>query len=151
VSGLRWALIEVMPFSLKDQTYIFINTNAGFCSTGLPLSSRWAPVLRPKTSKTFVQTSKFFSFYLDIYIKINSRIWFGPVNSIFLFEDCLPWYLIYKNVYWLTEYFLSHNIKKNWKFVNTVLWSTFSTLLLCVKIKESCCKILHIVLIFFII
>ena len=84
MSGLRWALIEVMPFSLKDQTYIFINTNAGFCSTGLPLSSRWAPVLRPKTSKTFVQTSKFFSFYLDIYKnKFKNLIWTSKFNFSF--------------------------------------------------------------------
>jgi hypothetical protein len=31
---------------------------------------------------------KFFSFYLDKFIKINSRIWFGPVNSNDHFESC---------------------------------------------------------------
>ena len=28
----------------------------------------------------FVQTSILFSFYFEIYKKINSRIWFGPEN-----------------------------------------------------------------------
>ena len=37
-------------------------------------------------SVKFVRTSKFFSFYLDIY-KINSRIWFRPVTSNFHFEE----------------------------------------------------------------
>jgi hypothetical protein len=31
------------------------------------------------------KTSKFFSFYLEL----HSRIWFGPVNSHFHFEDCI--------------------------------------------------------------
>jgi hypothetical protein len=36
-------------------------------------------VFRPKTSKAVFWTSKFFSLYLK-YVKINSRIWFGPVS-----------------------------------------------------------------------
>ena len=34
----------------------------------------------------FVQTSKFFSFYLELYK--NSSFLLGPVNSNFHFEDC---------------------------------------------------------------
>jgi hypothetical protein len=52
-------------------------------------SSRWAPVLHFQDQSNFVQTSKFFSFYseLHLYIKINSRISFRPVNSNFQIED----------------------------------------------------------------
>ena len=48
-------------------------------------SSQWAPVLRPKTSKILFGPVHF-SVFLKIYIKINSRIWFGPVNSHFHFD-----------------------------------------------------------------
>jgi hypothetical protein len=50
-------------------------------------SSRWSPVLRPKTSNTLFWPVNFSDFIYK-YIKINSRIWFGPVNSNFHFEDC---------------------------------------------------------------
>ena len=49
---------------------------------GWTQSSRWAPVL-------WLMTSKYFSFYLDILYRINSRIWFKSVNSNFHFEDCV--------------------------------------------------------------
>ena len=48
-------------------------------------SSRWALVLRSKTSKTLLGPVIFSVF---IYKKINSRIWFRSVISIFHFEDC---------------------------------------------------------------
>ena len=38
----------------------------------------------------FVQTSKFFSLFLELRVafKINSNVRFGPVNSNFHFDDC---------------------------------------------------------------
>jgi hypothetical protein len=55
----------------------------------LTQSSRWAPVLRSKTSKTLFGPVNLSVFFKN-YTKINSRIWFGPVNSNFHFED---WHL----------------------------------------------------------
>jgi hypothetical protein len=49
-------------------------------------SSRWAPVLWPKSSKTLFGPVNF-SVFIYNYIKINSRILFGPVNSNFHFEE----------------------------------------------------------------
>jgi hypothetical protein len=42
-------------------------------------SSRWAPVFWPKSCKTLLGPVNFSVFILN-YIKINSRIWFEPVN-----------------------------------------------------------------------
>ena len=50
-------------------------------------SSRWAPVLRLKTIETLFGSANF-SVFIQNYIKINSRIWFEPVNSNFNFQDC---------------------------------------------------------------
>ena len=49
--------------------------------------SRWGSVLRLKTSKTLFRPVNFSIFFKN-YIKINSRIWFEPVNSNFHSEDC---------------------------------------------------------------
>jgi hypothetical protein len=52
--------------------------------------SRWPPVLRPKTSKTLfgpVLFSILCRYTVYIWYKINTRIWFGAVNSNFHFED----------------------------------------------------------------
>ena len=43
-------------------------------------------VLWPKTSKTLFGPVNF-SVFIQKYLKINSRIWFGPVNSNFHFKD----------------------------------------------------------------
>ena len=51
-------------------------------------SSTWAPVLRPKTSKTLFGQVNYSAFFKK-YIKINTWILFGPVNSNFHFEDCM--------------------------------------------------------------
>lgn len=61
-------------------------------NTGLPA----------KDKQNFVLTSKFLSFYLNS-IKINSRIWFVPVNSNFNFEDCYNGINLHLSVY--TVYF----------------------------------------------
>ena len=62
-------------------------------------SSRWALVLRPKTSKTLFWPVHFScSFYLELY---KNKFKIRPVNSNFHFEDCLyyvcvlrwEWYL----------------------------------------------------------
>ena len=59
-------------------------------------SWRWAPVLRPKISKTFFGPVNF-SFYLEIF-KRNNRIWFRAVNPNVHFEDCIyVWNLQFLN------------------------------------------------------
>jgi hypothetical protein len=47
-------------------------------------SSRWAPIPKPKTSKTLFGPVNFSDFFKNC-LKINSRIWFWPVNSNFHF------------------------------------------------------------------
>jgi hypothetical protein len=62
-------------------------------------SSRWAPVLWPKTSQTLFGPVNF-SVYIQNY-KINSRIWFRLVNSNFQFEDwCYVDINRYRNSYY---------------------------------------------------
>ena len=49
-------------------------------------SWRWTQVLRPKTSKSLFGPVNVSGFFFN-YIKINSKIWFWPVNSNFHFEN----------------------------------------------------------------
>jgi hypothetical protein len=70
--------------SLYTKKHTHTKMGGGGKFTKVMQSSRWAPVIWPKTSET-VCTSVFFSFFKP-YIKINSRIWLGPVNSNFRFE-----------------------------------------------------------------
>ena len=70
-----WKLIDLIQ-----------NKNGRICGIKYTQSSWWIPVLRPKTSKTSDQ--QMFQFLLKYIYKINCRIWFGPVNSNFLFKDC---------------------------------------------------------------
>jgi hypothetical protein len=72
------------------------------------LSSRWAPVLRTKTSKSLFGPVNFSVFFKN-YIKINSRIWFEPVNSNFHFED------------WKRE--LIKNPLDNWSILGNVIFT----------------------------
>ena len=54
-----------------------------------PAHNRWTAFLRPMTISTLLGPVNVFSFYLELqYIKINTRIWIGPGNSNFHFENC---------------------------------------------------------------
>jgi hypothetical protein len=48
-------------------------------------SSWWAQVLRPKNCKTLFGSVILFRI---IHMKIDTRIWFGPVNSYVFIENC---------------------------------------------------------------
>ena len=72
------------------------------------LSSRGAQVLRTKTSKTLFGPVNFSVFFKN-YTKINSRIWFEPVNSNFHFED------------WKRE--LIKNPLDNWSILGNVIFT----------------------------
>ena len=85
----------------KIQLYYFMTRRYGdiLCavvySTFSPCSFYTVSVLTMSTGpltqdqQNFVRTSNFFSFYLELYMKINQRIQFGPVNKNVHFEDCL--------------------------------------------------------------
>ena len=70
---ITWCCIEcTLPWAgFKLTTLVVIGTD---CIAVLTMST--GP--RPKTSKTLFGPVIFFSFYLELHIKINSRIWFGP-------------------------------------------------------------------------
>ena len=57
----------------------------------------------PQDHQNFIRANTFFSFYLE-HIKINSRIWFGPVNSNFQFEDCY-----HKNDFYSCQFIQNYN------------------------------------------
>ena len=80
--SLSW--LHSTYFSIRSQLQTFV------CCKWHYQSLRWALVLRPKTSKNFVWTngSSFFNFYFELFVKINSRIWFETVNSSFHFKNC---------------------------------------------------------------
>ena len=54
-------------------------------------SSRWTPVISPKIRKTLFGRINFSVFIYKYIHKINSRIWFGPVNSNVHFEN---WFIL---------------------------------------------------------
>ena len=73
---------------------------------------QWAPVLRPKTSKNLFGTVFFFRTML----KINSRIWFGPVHSNVHFED---WVECNTAIFSVVQYEVRPK-KKIWCFCNLI-------------------------------
>ena len=84
-------------FSPSEQPFSIINIDQICCRNLIIYLSSAALMMNTgppaQDQQNFVRTSKFFSFYLDIYLYtkmylINSRIWFGRVNSNFHFEDC---------------------------------------------------------------
>ena len=119
---------------------------------GVLQSSRWSPVLWPNTSKT-IRTSTFFSFNLDmhfVYIyKINSRIWFGPVNSNFHFEDCfcvcIYMYIEHLFSIYFDEWSWSYgswiyNFLCNQSLSPLMLWVQISTRTRCTTLCDKVCQ-----------
>ena len=83
-------------------------------------SSRWEPVLQPKTSKTLLELVNFSVFFKN-YIKIKPRIWFGPVKSNFhfgLWDYCifLSFYFFLINPYQLFQSWYVTREYQNIKF-----------------------------------
>ena len=79
-------------------------------------SSRWLPLLWPKIGKTLDHYFFFIFWRTHRYIKINSRIWFSPVNKHFHFVDCImPAYMLN----------FGHTVNNNvilWSFLYIQTW-----------------------------
>jgi hypothetical protein len=72
-------LIFYSYYSIRNKSCVFF-----YCSNR---PSWWEPVLQPKTSKTLYRPVNFSVIFVRT-MKINSRIWFGPVNSNFHIQIC---------------------------------------------------------------
>ena len=104
-------------------------------------SPRWASVLQPNTSRTLFGLVNFS--FISNYIKINSRICFGPVNSNFHFAA--RWsdlYLLsnYKNLFWKQLCYLH-----KYSGVDPLLYDNNShgRLIMISKLMEALFKLFH--------
>ena len=88
---------KIFPLDYHVKRFFFYSTLRVYSKSYLNLLKTvgWRYVdttfnLWPKNSKTLFRPVNVFRFFkeLHLYIKINSKIWFGPVNSNFHFENC---------------------------------------------------------------